>query len=237
MGLNTFSFNGVSSATHGIYVGGQNTYNAPQRDVTKVAIPGRNGDLIKDNGRWLNIEVPYNVVIMDNFQTTTDALKAWLLAPTGYARLEDTYHPDSFRMARYVGGTEFETSAWNKTGKGQIIFDCKPQRWLTSGETEITAVSGNNINNPTNFYSLPWIRITCTGSGTLTIGSYTVTVTGISTYVDIDCDLQDCYADTTNLNDKVTLAHGFPVLMPGNNLVSWTGNITAVKIKGRWFTL
>lgn len=235
MGLNYFVFDGVSSLTHGIYVGGQGTYNAPQRDVAKVAIAGRNGDLIRDNGRWKNIEVPYNIVVMDDFQVTTDDVKAWLLSPIGYARLEDTYHPNTYRMGRLASTVEFETSAFNKTGKATIIFDCKPQRYLTSGETETTVT--NNINNPTAFDSLPLIRITCNGSGTLTIGSYTVAVSNISTYVDVDCDIKDCFAGNTNLNNNVTLAKGFPVLKPGNNAISWNGNISSVKIKGRWFTL
>lgn len=64
--INSFTFNGVSSETIGLYVGGQNTFGAPQRDVTKISIPGRNGDLVRDNGKFLNSEISYNVVAMEN---------------------------------------------------------------------------------------------------------------------------------------------------------------------------
>lgn len=134
MSLNYFVFDGESSLDYGVYIGGQNTYNAPERDVTKVSIPGRNGDLIQDNGRFLNVQVPYTIVVMDEFRDKTDAIKAWLLSKTGYCKLADTYHPGTYRLARVTGGIDFETSAFNATGKTQVIFDCKPERFLDSGD-------------------------------------------------------------------------------------------------------
>lgn len=235
----TLTFNNVSSATHGVYISGQGTYNAPQRDVTKVTIPGRNGDLIRDNGRWLNIQVPYNLVVMDNFRDKTDAIRAWLTSPVGYARLEDSYHPDHYRMARVSGTIDFDTSAFNRTGKTTVYFDCKPQRFLKSGETATTVSKNSNINNPTSFPSKPLIRVNVngTGSGSVTIGSYTISLSGVSQYVMIDCEIQDCYKGTASANNQVTLSNGFPVLNPGNNSVTWSGVVSGVQITGRWFTL
>lgn len=237
MGLNYFIFNGESSLDHGVYVGGQGTYNAPQRDVSKVTVPGRNGDLIKDNGRWLNIEVPYNIVVMKEFLERTDDIRAWLSEPTDYVRLEDTYHPDFYRLARFVGPISFETAAFNNAGKATIIFDCKPQRFLKSGELLLPQTKNTAIFNPTRFASKPLIRVMCSGNGTVTIGAYTITLTGISTYVDIDSEIQDCYANGLSMNNKVSLSNGFPLLVPKANGISWTGNVTSVSIAGRWYTV
>lgn len=132
--MNYFIFDGESSLDYGVYIGGQNTFNAPQRDVAKVAIPGRNGDIVQDNGRFLNVQVPYNIVVMDSFRDKTDAIKAWLLSKKGYCKLVDTYHPGTYRMAMVAGGIDFETAAYNLTGKTQVIFDCKPERFLDSGD-------------------------------------------------------------------------------------------------------
>lgn len=237
MGVNYFIFNGESSLDHGAYIGGQETFNAPQRDVTKVKIPGRNGDLIRDNGRWLNCEVPYTMVVMDEFRQHTDEIRAWLFQPVGYARLEDTYHPDVFRLARVQGDIEFETAAYNLTGKTRVVFDCKPQRFLKSGEPLQGITSGAEIFNPTRFYSKPLIRVTVTGSGVLTVGTDTITLTGITgTHVDIDSEVQDCYEGATSLNSKVTLTK-FPELAPGKTAISWTGDISAVEVAGRWYTI
>ena len=237
MGLNYFVFNGESSLDHGIYVGGQGTYNAPQRDVSKISVPGRNGDLIKDNGRWLHIEVPYNIVIMKDFLDRTDEIRAWLNEPVDYCRLEDTYHPDSYRLARFAGPVEFETAAFNNAGKATVIFDCKPQRFLKSGEMLLPQTKNTMIFNPTRFPSRPLIRVTCTGSGTVTVGLYMITLSNIPTFVDIDSETQDCYANDTSMNNKVSLSNGFPLLMPRGNIVTWTGDVTAVSIAGRWYTI
>lgn len=236
MGINYFTFNGESSLNYGVYVGGQGTFNAPQRDVSKIVIPGKNGDLIKDNGRWLNIEVPYNVVIMDDFIEKADDIRNWLCSPTGYARLEDTYNPDYYRMARLAEAIDFETAAFNNAGKTTIIFDCKPQRFLKSGEALVQMTNGGTIVNPTRYESRPLIRIVCSGSGTVTVGNFVITLSEISTYVNIDSETQDCYAGTASLNNKVSLSNGFPVLS-GSTSISWTGSVTAVSIAGRWYTL
>lgn len=236
--VNYFVYNGESSLDYGIYVGGQDTFNAPQRDVTKVAIPGRNGDLIKDNGRWLNTPVQYNIVIMDEFKAKADEVRAWLCKPKGYARLEDTYNPEYYRMARVGSTINFSTAAWNEAGRATILFDCKPQRFLKSGEGFVEVENGGFIYNPTRFESKPKIRIECSGSGILAVGNYNlINVSGISTYVDIDSELMDCYAGVQSMNNKVSLVGGFPVLAGGATPIAWTGDITRVRIAGRWFTV
>lgn len=222
---------------HGIYVGGQGTYNAPQRDVSKITIPGRNGDLIKDNGRWLNIQVPYNIVVMEHFLERTDEIRAWLNEPVDYVRLEDTYHPDVYRLARFSSGIEFVTKAYNRTGKATIVFDCKPQRFLKSGEQETEMSNGGTIYNPTRYKSRPLITITGSGDGSVSIGDYTITLTGLNTYIIVDSEMQDCYREGLSANNLVALSNGFPLLSPGQTTVSWTGGVTGVTIQGRWYTL
>ena len=53
--MNAFQFNGRSSSEFGVYISGGGTYNAPERDVEFMAMPGRSGDLLIDNGRFKNI--------------------------------------------------------------------------------------------------------------------------------------------------------------------------------------
>lgn len=239
MSLNYFIFDGESSLDYGVYIGGQDTYNAPQRDITKVGIPGRNGDLIQDNGRFLNVQVPYHIVVMDEFRDKTDAIKAWLLSKKGYCKLVDTYHPGTYRMARVQGGIDFETGAYNLHGKTKIIFDCKPQRWLDSGDVSVEY--GDNpgaIENPTLFDSLPMIHIEGNGSGVVTVGNASVSISNLAGYVDIDCELKLCYKGGENMSQYVSMTdHKFPVLKPGNNNIAFSGGITGVTIKGRWWTI
>lgn len=241
--INSFTFNGVSSEDIGLYVGGQNTFGAPQRDVTKVSIPGRNGDLVRDNGKFLNSEISYNVVVMNDFAKTAMAVRNWLLSVKGYARLEDTYHPFHFRMARVSDTISFETSAYNLTGKAQVIFDCKPQRFLKSGEIAVSmakngSAANRTITNPTPFDSRPLIKVIGSGDGTVTVGNQIITLTDIDEYIDIDCETMNCYNGVVNCNSNVALGtQGFPVLPSGDTTFAMTGGVTRCEVTGRWWEL
>lgn len=239
MSLNSFTFNGKDSwDDFGVYIGGQGTYNAPQKVFTKTSIPGRNGDLLRDEGRFSNAFVTYNIVVMHEFRDKTDDLRAWLLSPNTYVRLEDTYHPDEYRMAIVSGGIDFETSAYNLTGRTQVTFDCKPQRFLKSGENTITLSASGTVTNPTLFDSKPLITVFGNGTCSFTLRNKTVTITDVSSYVVIDSESMNAYKGATSMNDKVTLSdEGFPVLIPGNNGVTLGGNTTKLEIVGRWWTV
>ena len=56
----SLTFDGVNSLDYGIYITGEAAYNAPERAVEMVNIPGKNGALALDQGRFENIEVTYH---------------------------------------------------------------------------------------------------------------------------------------------------------------------------------
>lgn len=233
--MTRFYFNGESCRDYGIYVSGSGTFNAPELDVISYEIPGRNGELIISNERYKNLEVVYPAFIRSNFRYNAARARAWLLSPQGYCRLSDDYHPYEYRLGRFKGPIDFDMRFLNMSGECNLIFDCKPQRYLTSGEQAKIFAAANTLANPTLFPARPLITVYGTGSGTITIGETTVTLAGISSYVDLDCELQDAYKGTTNCNDLMTGT--FPVLDPGNNVVNFTGDITGLKIVPRWWTL
>lgn len=241
--INSFTFNGINTAQYGLFVGGQQTFGSPARDVTKVTIPGRNGDLVRDNGRYMNISISYTVVIMPenslhDFPAMARKLKSDLLSVKGYARLEDTYQPDYFRLARVDGSLEFETGAYNVHGKTQIVFDCMPQLFRKDGEVAQTFSAAGEINNPTAFDAKPVIRVNGSGNCSVTIGNQIITISDLTGYVDIDCETMNCYNGVENCNSKVTLgSQGFPVLPPGDTGVAFAGGTTSVIITPRWWEL
>lgn len=174
----SLEFDGVSSRDFGIYITGSAVYNAPERDVEMVSIPGRNGAYALDNGRFQNIEVSYPAgVFADSEADFAEAIsnfRNYLCSKRGYVRLEDDYNPDEYRMAIYKSGLEV-TPAQLRAGEFEIVFECMPQRWLKSGETEYSVESGGTLNNPTYFDAKPMLLVT--GYGDLSIGGETVTVT------------------------------------------------------------
>ena len=169
-------FDGESSRDYGIYITGAAVYNAPERDVEMISIPGRNGAFALDKGRFENIEVSYPAGIFAD--TETDFAEAisdfrnYLCSRKGYVRLTDEYNPNEFRMAVYKSGLEV-SPAQLKAGEFNIVFDCMPQRYLTSGETTITVADGQTVTNPTLFASSPMLEVT--GYGNININGYAIT--------------------------------------------------------------
>ena len=53
-----FTFGDVDSRSYAVGIYGDKLAEAPERDETFVPVPGRNGDLILDNGRYKNQTVP-----------------------------------------------------------------------------------------------------------------------------------------------------------------------------------
>lgn len=172
-------FGGVDSADYGIYITGKSVYDAPAREVEKIVIPGRNGLHVIDKGRYENISVEYPAFAFGKtraeFQQKIDAFRNAVAAQVGYQRLTDTYRPDEYRMALFSEGLTVDVGPYGGSGKFDLKFDCKPQRFLTSGESEISInESPQTVENPTLYESKP--LIIADGTGTIGIGSKEITI-------------------------------------------------------------
>lgn len=231
-------FDGVPSDSFGLYVGSVASDNAPERDIETVVVPGRNGTLTIDNGRFGNIEIPYTAFIRRNFEENIAAARAFYCSRVGYKRLEDSAHPDEFRMARYVSGMDVTPSQMRKQGYFTLTFDAMPQRFLKSGEQTTKYTVNGNIFNRTRFDSKPMLRVY--GVGTFGVGSETITILDNPfAYIDIDCETMDAYNGATNCNSYVRLNSGeFPVLAAnGATGVALGTGITEIDITPRWYTI
>lgn len=160
---NFFTFNGQSSLDFGVTISGGGTFDSPARSMEAVSVPGRNGDLMVDNGRYDNVEITYQAFIAKDFRKNFDAFRAWMLSNPGYHRLEDTYHPTEFREAAFISSLNPEmVGTYCRAGEFEITFNCKPQRFLKTGEEQITfypcQYQGGTIESGT--YYIPRIPVT-----------------------------------------------------------------------------
>ena len=221
------SFDNVSSRTYGVYITGEAVYNAPERDVEMVSIPGRNGSFALDHGRFENIEVTYPAGIFAeneaDFAQAVSDFRNYLCSKQRYCRLSDEYNPDEYRMAVYKSGLEVDP-AQLRAGEFNITFECKPQRWLTSGEDEVAVADGETLTNPTLFEASPIIKVE--GYGTISTGGQSIEVEAVPvgnvflansksetvTYLDDEpsglADVASHVLDLSNMNtgDTFTLA-------------------------------
>lgn len=228
-------FGDIDTRSYSVGIFGDQLANAPERDLEYVSVPGRDGDLILDNGRYKNISVKYKAYIIDKYNSNIRGLRNALVSKVGYQRLEDTVNPEEFRLAQAI---PFDIDEYGILRAGEFVmeFNCKPQRFLKSGEQPIEITASTSLFNE-HMPSKPLVR--AYGTGTFTINGVVVTITTANSYTDIDCELQECYKDTlaTNCNGNVTLTSGnFPTLATGENSVSMSG-ITKLVITPRWWML
>ena len=233
---NSFTLNGVSSTTYGVYISGQGTFNAPSRAYNMITIPGRNGDLVGTERRFQNGTLTYPAFIYSNFSQNIANFRNFVMSLFGYHDLIDTYHPDEVRKVFFTGDFIANVEQKNDAGSFNITFNCKPQRFLASGQTATTLTADGTISNPTKFNAQPLIRVY--GTGVLGINSQTVTINQADVYTDLDCEMMDAYKGTISKNGNVELSdYNFPVLVPGTNTITLGTGITKVEITPRWWQL
>lgn len=152
-------FDGIDAQASGVLISGEGTFDSPERVYEMVEVPGRNGAVAIDQGRFGNIEVTYPAAIWADtqaaFRTKLAAFRSQMASRIGYKRLEDTYHPDEYRLGIFRGAVEVEPDGYNTAGAFELIFDCKPQRFLKSGEEQVDVSSAARrtlTGNPVSFY-------------------------------------------------------------------------------------
>ena len=234
--MHQFIYNGRNSADFNLVLSGEDTWKKPLPDIERMQIPGRNGDLLLSNKRYGNVEIKYHVGIRRNFDTNYSAFMNFLLKEPGYHRLEDSYHGDYYRMAVLDKEVSPTLSALNYGGSFDLVFSCMPQQYLKSGERLQVLTGSGTVYNPTAYEAKPLLRIY--GSGSILVGDGKVTVTDNESYIDLDCELEDAFRDTVNMNQCLELESGdFPVLTPGNNSITFISGITKVELVPRWWCL
>lgn len=228
-------FGDVDSRNYNVWVFDLNTDGSPDLDQEEITVQGRHGTLLLPNVRLENVQHRYMGVIYEDAERNLINFRDAIMQYDGYQRLSDSIHIDEYYMARYTGGLDPTLARGRDMIKFAIEFDRMPQRFLLEGERVQTVLNGSTLLNPTFRKARPLIRVY--GYGTLGVGSVTVTIAQHSyTYIDIDCDMMDCYYGATNCNSLVTFSgNDFPVLPHGKTGITYSGNITRVDVTPRYW--
>lgn len=231
-----FIFAGYDTRTLGVKIFPTETMSAPKRAYRTTTIPGRNGSMLIDEKRHVDVSHSYSAVIYENFDNRLAQIRSVLMSVQGYQRLEDSINPDEFYMACYEDSFSATSYTDKSMGHFGIEFTRKPQRFLKSGETVTTLTVNGSITNPTLFPSKPLLRVY--GTGRVGIGNNSILITDANEYTDIDCDIMEAFKGTTSCNSYVQIQNNdFPVLKPGTNGITLGTGITRVDITPRWYRL
>ena len=232
----TFYLDGIDAASVGIHLQQPIVFSEPVPNIESKTIPGRNGDLIFDTGSYKNRSGSASCFcLQEDVETAISSAGRFLMSKNGYRRLETSDDPNHYWMARVENSPQIEMRL-RVLAPFDISFDCKPQRFLKSGENAVVFTASGSLSNQYGQVALPLITLYGQGAGTLTIGSCVVEVIELDEILFLDSDTQNAYNNNGNQNMNIN-APIFPTLPDGDIQIAFSGGIQRVEIVPRWWEL
>lgn len=224
----------------------------PGRHGTLTFDDGTYGDIA------LTIECAF---VNDNYKSQANDIKAWLMGPSDKLILsdeDDKYYlaqvvnkfditqsirtfgefpvvfnckPFKYSVddAFYVIFDEIVTRnslALNPLGSYSYVNGGIINNNISVRQNDINSVV---INNKSTIDSLPLFKIYGSGSITLTLNSKDIILSNVSEYVVVDSVLMDSYKDIELKNND--MIGEFPLLISGNNLITWSGTVSKIELQ------
>lgn len=225
-----FDWNGTRCTTKGIHVLEQPPTTIPSERATFTNVPGRSGSLVMLEGDDVYDDLLLTATCIISDPSRIPEIAAWL---RGSGKVTFANRQGGFYHARIVNQISFEKILRGNPHRSFAVnFRCKPF-WHADAVQPITlTTSGTFINNPGSVASEPVITVYGSGEITLMVGTTIVELDGITDSITLDTPLMEAYKGVTSVNS--CMSGDFPVLLPGQNAMSWTGNVTKVVIQPNW---
>ena len=232
----TFYLDGIDAASAGIRLQKPIVFSEAVPNIESKKIPGRNGDLIFETGSYKNRSGSASCFcLQEDVETAISSAGRFLMSKKGYRRLETSDDPNHYWMARVENSPQIAMRL-RTLAPFEISFDCKPQRFVKSGENSVVFTSNGSISNQYGQIALPLITLYGNGTGTLTIGNCIVEVKSLDGVLYLDSDTQNAYNNNGNQNMNIN-APSFPTLPDGETRIAFSGGIERIEIVPRWWEL
>ena len=230
---NSFEWNGVQSANYGVYVLTQPSIIKPGERATFTSVPGRNGALTTLEGDDVYDDLILTTECFIKNANNIGNICGWLRG-SGIARFP--VRAGGHYNARVVNQIAFDkVLSIHPHRTFAVNFRCHPFFYLDDVSDISLTASGASVINPGVVASEPALRITMNGCAEFTVGATYFTLENITGTVTIDSALMETYMNYLSYNSSMD--GDYPKLLPGTNLITWTGDVSQVVISPRWRTL
>lgn len=224
-----FEWNGVRCTEHGIHVSEQPPVTLPSERATFTNVPGRSGSLTTLEGDEVYDDMLLTATCFISDPSRIPDIAAWL---RGSGTVTFANRQGGFYHARIVNQVSFEKILRGNPHRSFAVnFRCKPFWYMDNVQPITLTALGTFVNNPGSVSSDPVITVYGSGEVTLMVGM-TIVELEVSGSVTLDTPLMEAYSGSTSMNSA--MSGDFPVLLPGQNAISWTGNVTKVEILPNW---
>ena len=203
--MSYFEFAGSTTKNiPGLLIEGKQIHGLPRRDIERITVPGRNGDVLIDHGSYRNFSVSYRCAVTNydalpalhrlltvgalighssaNADTTegsaTEPHRRWW---RGYQLLRDGW-ANWERLAVHSSQISMDEIIANRVLRFNVSFDCKPQRYFNrAAVVSRTGAGALAIDRPVGAVSaVPRIEIFGSGTVNLNLDGQTIQLTGLT---------------------------------------------------------
>lgn len=223
-----FTFNGVDSREMGVIVTAMPETVRAERRIESITVAGRNGSLHTDEGVYESYDRTMECALIK--RARLDEITAWLV---GSGEMTFSTEPDKVYRVTIANKISI-TQMMRVFQKFQVILDTQPFKYSVNAAgdaLELTAPT--TIRNSGTVYSEPIITVYGSGNITLTVNGADFPLYGVQESITIDSEMMEVFKGNTNQNGKYGGVE-FPRFEVGKNEISWTGNVSKIKIQPRW---
>lgn len=204
----------------------------PKMKTSIIKIDGRDGDIIEELG-YESYTKNISIGLARNYKID-EVIKYF----TGTGTLELSNEPNKIYNCKIIDKIDYEKLLRFK--KAIVKFHTQPFKYLKNEsivEQTITTQTSINVENIGLEISKPIITLEGTGTIEISINNKTIfkyTFPDNETKVVIDSIEEEAYLEGVYKNRN--MLGEFPKLQVGENIITWTGTITKIKIepKSRW---
>lgn len=234
-----FVYGGKSSLDFDLHVSYENTPSSPEYDLEFVEVYGRDGDLTLDNKRMKSFSKPIITTLQTqaNVDEQAHKISQWLKTDIRYKELNLSWDPYYTYRAIFFERYDIE-DILPKFGRLRLPFRWHPVKYRNSGLSSKEITHGYNLYNPELRLSKPLIQIIGNGEITLYVnGKEWCLLKDVFEHITIDSDVEIAKKNKTMQNNKLIDSENidlYPLLQPGDNIITWTGEVQSVHITPRW---
>lgn len=222
---NYIIWNDFNTKENGILIEQLNIPPKPEERKDLITIEGRDGYLTINRGAYNSIT--YEVQLNLRHRYDTSDIKRHF---KGSGKLLLSCCPEATYNATIVNSYEFER-VMGERRICVITFELQPLAYINDVST-IEVTTDTTLVNYYNVNAYPRMRVYGNGNGNVYINGKTIQLTSINGYVDLDSELEICYKGSSSKNHN--MVGDFPVLVEGNNTITFDGNISKIHINPCW---
>lgn len=234
-----FEYKGINSLDMYLRIVNDISFPSPEVDIEFAEVLGKDGELAIDNKRLkgVNFSIPVHLKLPNDLDVNTMATKIsnWLKSDIGWYPLRFSGSKDYEYIAMCYQQFDI-VETLKQYGRTVINFRIKPYKRRIDNQL-ITLTNGMTLVNAGKRTSKPFISIGGTGDITLkNNGVEWLILKNVDGSIVVDTEMMSVYkGDRPQYNKMIsTLKPMFPELSLGENIITWTGNITKLEIDPRW---